>query len=295
MPKLQVQIIGGPGSGKTTLAIAFKAFLEAQGITVEVKDYDLDDPGQPNVADPERQALRLTGLKELGPIEVHIETLGKNPARLPQPKLRGLGDAPQPLAIPDFSGLARVIVDGINEATAEGYMNDHFEHEVYEKALEVVYGPSFWPWYNQRDWEGQGKAEIAVPQTRDPGPDDGPFCPICGAEHEEPGSLGDGDGEGSGILVDCPGCHYTYLADRHVGSPWWVTRLVPAMGGCAFHVGQEVRIKPDGWARFVQETKSESPNPGTQKIAHLPHRPPFSRVRLTFPLFWFREDEIEAV
>lgn len=61
-------------------------------------------------------------------------------------------------------------------------------------------------------------------------------------------------------------------------------------------VGQKVRIKPDGWARFVQETGSKSANPGVQVITVMPAHPPFdAHVRVSFPIFWFREDEVEGV
>lgn len=57
---------------------------------------------------------------------------------------------PTPLANPDFTGLTRMIVEGIREVAETNYKNEDFDHYVFEAALEAVYGKTIWTWWNNR-------------------------------------------------------------------------------------------------------------------------------------------------
>lgn len=61
---------------------------------------------------------------------------------------------PKPLAKPDFTELTRLIQEGVERSADEQYADADFDHEVYEAAIEAVYGPDFWNWWNQyNDWD----------------------------------------------------------------------------------------------------------------------------------------------
>jgi len=61
---------------------------------------------------------------------------------------------PKPLEKPDFKRLAKLVVEGVEEAHEEKYEDDDFEHFVYEAAMEAVYGKGFWAWRNKQNWDG---------------------------------------------------------------------------------------------------------------------------------------------
>jgi hypothetical protein len=61
---------------------------------------------------------------------------------------RELQARPVPLLNPDFSQLQTMIVMGVSNLTKDGYIDGDFEMSVYETAIEAVYGPGFWNWFN---------------------------------------------------------------------------------------------------------------------------------------------------
>lgn len=68
----------------------------------------------------------------------------------------------------------------------------------------------------------------------------------------------------------------------------WCTTL-------AMHLGQRARIKPEGWTRYEQEgNKAVLRKDGEHHVIAAPlfgmHN---DLVMLSFPFFWFREDEVE--
>ena len=59
---------------------------------------------------------------------------------------------PVPLAEPDFSKLAEYVKSGVNEvATKEGWGHKDFSHYIFEHAMEAVYGPGIWKWWNENN------------------------------------------------------------------------------------------------------------------------------------------------
>lgn len=78
-PVLSVFVVGGPGSGKTTVAHMVAAMLRTYGIVVEVKDRDGPDPSK------ERYDRVLRSMHERG-TRVVVETMQTPP--LPNAKAR---------------------------------------------------------------------------------------------------------------------------------------------------------------------------------------------------------------
>jgi len=60
--------------------------------------------------------------------------------------------APAPLLIPDFSTLREMVIEGIDHAVLNGRMDKDFFHNVYETAIEAIYGKDFWIWRNEQNW-----------------------------------------------------------------------------------------------------------------------------------------------
>jgi hypothetical protein len=58
--------------------------------------------------------------------------------------------APQPLPNPDFTKLKEYLAQSVATFQDGGRVKD-FEYYVHERAIEAVYGPGFWKWYNLED------------------------------------------------------------------------------------------------------------------------------------------------
>lgn len=56
--------------------------------------------------------------------------------------------APTPLSDPDFLTLQNYIIDCVRTASKEGDLSKDLEHYVFEAAMEAVYGPNIWKWWN---------------------------------------------------------------------------------------------------------------------------------------------------
>jgi hypothetical protein len=63
-----------------------------------------------------------------------------------------LRNVPSPLPISDFSSLREMVIEGINQNVKNGCEDDDFEHDVYEKVIESIYGKDFWEWRNKQEW-----------------------------------------------------------------------------------------------------------------------------------------------
>jgi hypothetical protein len=61
-----------------------------------------------------------------------------------------------------------------------------------------------------------------------------------------------------------------------------------------FYVGMKVKIKPEAWKRdFPNEPY---PFQGIQIITDMPDHPPFDDAfMLSFPLHWWKEDDLEMI
>ena len=57
---------------------------------------------------------------------------------------------PQPQLVIDWSPLQRYIEEGVKHVNDEGYEMKDFEHYLFETAMEAVYGPDFWKWWNSK-------------------------------------------------------------------------------------------------------------------------------------------------
>lgn len=62
-------------------------------------------------------------------------------------------------------------------------------------------------------------------------------------------------------------------------------------------VGDRIRVKKSGWARYTAATGQVPPDPKqVRHIAHIPDHPAFSHfVMPLHPMFWFRLDEVSRV
>lgn len=56
---------------------------------------------------------------------------------------------PRAVTAPNFSRVRRTVVDGIKTLVKEQREPKDFEHAVFEKVMEAVYGPTCWEWFNQ--------------------------------------------------------------------------------------------------------------------------------------------------
>jgi len=69
---------------------------------------------------------------------------------------------PTPLQNPDLSGLAEFVKSGVAEvAKGKGGFKD-FDHLIFESALEAVYGPEIWTWWNDQYVRGAADFAAAV-------------------------------------------------------------------------------------------------------------------------------------
>lgn len=55
---------------------------------------------------------------------------------------------PQPLPEMDFQPLVDMVVEGLTESVAVGYVDEDFDHYVYEEVMNTIFGKNFWKWYN---------------------------------------------------------------------------------------------------------------------------------------------------
>jgi hypothetical protein len=58
-------------------------------------------------------------------------------------------DFPVPLENPDFDRLKKLLADVLKNID-ENDENDDTPHDVYESALEAVYGNTVWNWINRK-------------------------------------------------------------------------------------------------------------------------------------------------
>lgn len=58
---------------------------------------------------------------------------------------------PSKIGHPDFSKLIAHLEEGMaNVNTEDGHPGKDFEHYTFEIAMEALYGPSIWPWFNSK-------------------------------------------------------------------------------------------------------------------------------------------------
>lgn len=65
-----------------------------------------------------------------------------------------------------------------------------------------------------------------------------------------------------------------------------------------FHSGMNVKIKLGAWKRYLIAEKRDinTPLPPPQIITHMPPHPPYhDKVMLSFPFYWWHEDEVEVI
>ena len=56
---------------------------------------------------------------------------------------------PDPVATPDFSKLVACVVDHVKDCSDANNIDDGDSHQfVFEAAMEAVYGPDCWIWFN---------------------------------------------------------------------------------------------------------------------------------------------------
>lgn len=60
-----------------------------------------------------------------------------------------------------------------------------------------------------------------------------------------------------------------------------------------YYTGSKVSIKPEAWERYCKEEGVNKPLPPPQIITHAPNHPPFDeKFMLSFPFYWWNEDDI---
>jgi len=63
-------------------------------------------------------------------------------------------------------------------------------------------------------------------------------------------------------------------------------------------VGTLVKIKPEAWNNYLLRNglDIEKPLPSTRVVTSMPNHPPYiGYVMLDFPLYWWKESEVEIV
>lgn len=60
-----------------------------------------------------------------------------------------------PLPTPDYTRLQEYILIGHNDLLEYGSEPKDFEHFVYERAMEAIFGRGYWEWYNDNVEEGR--------------------------------------------------------------------------------------------------------------------------------------------
>ena len=56
---------------------------------------------------------------------------------------------PQIRKIIDYQELLDYLDQSLKVIAKENYVDDDFEHFVFKKVIDVVYGEEFWDWYNK--------------------------------------------------------------------------------------------------------------------------------------------------
>ena len=61
-----------------------------------------------------------------------------------------MSDKPNQLPIgrEDFKPLEKLVKDYVDTLASKGYEKD-IEHQIYEKLMEILYGPEIWGWINK--------------------------------------------------------------------------------------------------------------------------------------------------
>jgi hypothetical protein len=59
-------------------------------------------------------------------------------------------EMPRPLAAPDFSSLIALCDEYIKAHVEEEYVDDDYDHGIYEQALECIYGKDVFDWINAK-------------------------------------------------------------------------------------------------------------------------------------------------
>lgn len=65
-------------------------------------------------------------------------------------KTQAMAAMPKPLAQPNFTGLTKMLVEGVKHLNDEGYESKDFKHYVFEAAMEAVFGRTIWTWWNSK-------------------------------------------------------------------------------------------------------------------------------------------------
>ena len=55
---------------------------------------------------------------------------------------------PPMLAQPNFQELQRAVFEYANRVARDGFERGNDEQYIFSKAVEAVYGPGFWKWFN---------------------------------------------------------------------------------------------------------------------------------------------------
>lgn len=80
--------------------------------------------------------------------------LKKMPTYMLEAELQRRKDAalqrPEPVPTPDWSVVHQAIVGAVLELDEEGFVDEDLDHAVFEAALEAVYGPDVWHWWNAK-------------------------------------------------------------------------------------------------------------------------------------------------
>jgi hypothetical protein len=59
--------------------------------------------------------------------------------------------APAQLPKPDFGPLLKMMAENMESIAKDGHALKDFDHYVFEVALNAVYGPKIWDWYNKHN------------------------------------------------------------------------------------------------------------------------------------------------
>ena len=60
--------------------------------------------------------------------------------------------APKPVENPDWSRVARMAREYVEEGIETERMPKDHDHAIFEAAMQTVYGPGFWTWCNAQRW-----------------------------------------------------------------------------------------------------------------------------------------------
>jgi hypothetical protein len=56
---------------------------------------------------------------------------------------------PAPKPKPDFTNLILEAEEGIRSIVKEGHPGKDFEHYIFETAMQCIFGPDVWDWWNE--------------------------------------------------------------------------------------------------------------------------------------------------